>query len=682
MMTTTKLTIERAARLLQTFRISTSELSLYCYNVACFGDHILQINAFSHLESRKRILQQAKVSEDRIRTGCPLSILDGIPISIKANIAVEGLPFTASSKILGATSAWITDTTTGDTWLDSSSLSSSPNNRTLIHKSDKRESSSIDVCGYDSYVSQQLIRKHGAILIGLCNMDEFGMGSLGSNINGGGNDKYSFTKNPKPFLDFISSKFNNNNKQEEEDALYPFSSQKQISIIGQNQQERWDDIWVQRIQHFSNSDNWNDFILLREEYNSLTNISAGGSSCGSAASVALGSSLSSIGTDTGGSVRLPAAWCGIVGMKPTYGLISRHGVISYASSLDTVGVLSPSVSCSSIILDHLIHKQDEDTVRQVQQQQQSDKYPFNNTGVRYRDATAVRAPSTLRLSESFIQSPFLSKSHVTRENSLQGITVGIPAAFSMEECPDHIQQSWQAASKTLQSCGAEIKLISPHVLTPDVIKLSLPAYYILACAEASSNLARYDGLRYGRKYNHENLPKDENNTWRSSSFEQMSQLEQTYARYRATLFGHEVTRRVLCGTAVLSTDRFHSYYETASYIRFLLIRQFENAFGIINNNTDMVVSTESVDCILIPTAMFDPPTLNQLNSSIEIFANDILTVPSSLAGLPSISIPLGTKDGKKSFVGIQIIGPKNSEKLVLNAAQTLLESYEGSNYCV
>ena len=247
-------------------------------------------------------MQQAKASEDRIRNGNPLSILDGIPISIKSNIAVEGLPFTASSKILGAPTTVNRKDKMRIQWLGQSESET-------LEEHDVVE----DRCGYDSYVAQQLLRRYGAILIGLTNMDEFGMGSLGANINGGG----SFTKNPKHSLDFLS-RF----EQDSNPALYPFFSQKHRSNI--HDDEMLEEVWTDRIRNFAVLKNWQQSPLLNENYSDLPIISAGGSSCGAAASVAMGSSLASIGTDTGGSVRLPAAWCGIVGVKPSYGLISRR----------------------------------------------------------------------------------------------------------------------------------------------------------------------------------------------------------------------------------------------------------------------------------------------------------------------------------------------------------------------
>ena len=297
------LSITQAIHLLRTKSITTTELSLYCYNLALHGEKILQLNAFTNIPSKEFILAQAYESEERFNNGTTKGLLDGIPITIKSNIAVQGFPLTACSRILGA------------------------ERPKFLGTADDGNDFQKNICGYDSHVAHQLLRENGAILIGMTAMDEFGMGSLGNNLPNDGMSSESspscITKNPLPHLLAQEREYRIENDHDMNHTSSSSSTSDQLKKR-----------WIERIKNPSSSTS-----SLPSERNNHKTLSAGGSSSGSAASILHGSSLASIGTDTGGSVRLPSAWCGIVGFKPSYGLISRHGVVSYASSLDTVGIL-------------------------------------------------------------------------------------------------------------------------------------------------------------------------------------------------------------------------------------------------------------------------------------------------------------------------------------------------------
>ena len=363
----------------------------------------------------------------------------------------------------------------------------------------------------------------------------------------------------------------------------------------------------------------------------------GGSSCGSAAAVAHGSSLISLGSDTGGSVRLPAAWCGLVGYKPTYGLLSRHGLVAYASSLDTVGVVATSVHCASVALDCLLQ----------------DRWPRSKSEtepplVTITDSTQTWPPSDLYLNlRQFSEAdpPWDKKKHdgsTSPSLSLAGIRVGIPAAFVVSEFPDNVTQAWDQAASYLETRGAVVEMVGCNHISPKVVQQSLAAYYILACAEASSNLARYDGFRYGNAACEHGLAqilaREADKGEDASTLPSL--LEQQYAAARTTGFGPEVQQRVLLGTSVLSSDRFHTHYEAAAKVRALLTHQLHKVF-------------DSYDVLLVPTCVSTaPPKLysnsNNINGdnqgllhldATEMLANDVMTVPFGLAGLPAISVP-------------------------------------------
>ena len=534
-MSSNRLTIPVINDLFTSQKLTPSQLIAFCHQLASQTNP--SFNIFSQLTPLDVALQASLESTQRYAKGKPKSLLDGVPVSIKSNIAVKGFPLTANSNILQNTA------------------------------------------GYDSILVQKL-RKAGAIIIGQTNMDEFGMGSLGHHSNNG------YTVNPLPFLQDISL-----------------------------------EEYIQQIQ--------NGIVPTIEVGMGDTVLSPGGSSSGSAASVSMGSSLISIGTDTGGSVRLPSAWCGVVGLKPTYGSISRDGVISYASSLDTVGIIAPSVQCASFALD----------IIKNENKNHDNSDCDGNDPIDWQD--------DVRDSTACFLDPISDTSG--NDSDLTGMKVGIPAAFSIEGCSTQVHQAWDKAIEKLQECGATVVSISDTV-SPETVKMCLPAYYVLSCAEASSNLSRYDGLRYGMSNNNGSVPAG------------MNQREGQFATTRSLGFGREVQRRILAGTAVLSSDRFHSHYEGATNIRGQISKELDAAFAQDNG----------VDLMMIPTAVTNPPALGPMMQpdSTEAFKNDVMTVPISLAGLPSISIPVLTKD-QHATVGMQIFGPRFSENKVLHAARLL-----------
>ena len=347
--------------------------------------------------------------------------------------------------------------------------------------------------------------------------------------------------------------------------------------------------------------------------------------------MAHGSSVASLGTDTGGSVRLPAAWCNVVGLKPTYGLLSRHGLVSYASSLDCPGILASSADCAKIVLEFLMNMD-------------SDRDSIMDHSVD-RNAAADRWRRTIHVDKTDCQ-------------PLRDVKVGVPAAFSVGECPKMVLDTWEETADRLDRLGATVEVVPNDLLSADIVQQALSAYYVLVCAEASSNLARYDGLRYGVAAIDDAL----------SNNARLSTLEQQYAATRSSGFGTEVKRRILSGTAVLSADRFHTFYEAAAKLRSTLAREL---MGVLTTH----------DVLLVPSAIFPPVPLGDRVDPTEMLANDIMTVPVSLAGLPAISISPSYAGGDSFRPGMQLIGSRFSEVALLQAAMALERSYElGTTY--
>ena len=318
----------------------------------------------------------------------------------------------------------------------------------------------------------------------------------------------------------------------------------------------------------------------------------GGSSGGSAAAVAANLCLGATGTDTGGSIRQPASFCGVVGIKPTYGLCSRWGIIAFASSLDQAGVFANNIADTAILLREI-------------------------AGHDNKDSTSAN-----REIPNYFEN---------LNQDMSGKVVGVPKEYILPDIPEDISKIWEQAIKSLERGGIKVKNISlPHT------KYALPAYYIIAPAEASSNLARYDGVRYG---------------FRS---EEGTSLDEMYELTRSEGFGKEVKRRVLIGTYVLSAGYYEAYYMKAQKVRRLISNDFNEAFN-------------ECDFILTPTAPSPAfPIGEKEDDPIKMYLNDIFTVPASLAGIPGISIPFG-KSQNGLPLGIQLLSKHFDEQLVLNA---------------
>jgi aspartyl-tRNA(Asn)/glutamyl-tRNA(Gln) amidotransferase subunit A len=323
----------------------------------------------------------------------------------------------------------------------------------------------------------------------------------------------------------------------------------------------------------------------------------GGSSGGSAAAVAAGLAPWALGTDTGGSIRQPAALCGIVGLKPTYGAVSRYGMIAFASSLDQAGPLTRDVTDAALMLRHMVGRD-----------------PC--------DATSLAFPGEIELPTA---------------ERLDGIRLGVPQELTGEGIERGVLDAFAAAIEQAQELGAEVSDVhlphAPHALS---------AYYVLAPAECSSNLARYDGVRYGMR-----AP-------------DAHDLLDMYMRTRHDGFGAEVKRRIMLGTYALSSGYYEAYYGRAQRVRTKISEDFRTAF-------------EQIDFVVTPTAPSVAFRLGEKTADpLAMYLNDYCTVPMSLAGIPAISIPCGHSEGLP--VGLQIAGPAFSENRLLDAARALERS--------
>ena len=318
----------------------------------------------------------------------------------------------------------------------------------------------------------------------------------------------------------------------------------------------------------------------------------GGSSGGSAAAVSARAALGATGTDTGGSIRQPAAFCGIVGLKPTYGRCSRWGIVAFASSLDQAGPMTRSVRDAAIMLRAM-------------------------AGHDPKDSTSVD-----------VAVPDYEKAV---GGSVKGLKFGVPREYRVDGMPGEIDKLWQQGIAWLRDAGAEaVEIRLPHT------KYALATYYIIAPAEASSNLARYDGVRYGLR-----VPGED--------------LIDMYENTRAEGFGREVRRRVMIGTYVLSAGYYDAYYLKAQRVRALILRDFTEAF-------------EKVDVVLAPSTPSAAFAIGEkMDDPIAMYLNDVFTVPANLAGLPGISVPAGLS-AEGTPLGLQIIGRAFDEETVLRAA--------------
>ncbi len=333
--------------------------------------------------------------------------------------------------------------------------------------------------------------------------------------------------------------------------------------------------------------------------NDETDLVPGGSSGGSAAAVSANLCFGALGSDTGGSIRQPAAFCGNVGIKPTYGRCSRYGMIAFASSLDQAGIFAKNVIDAAILLEAIC-------------------------GYDTKDSTSanVAVPNFAKLING----------------DMKGKKIGIPKEYRQDGMPEEIEKLWQQGAKWLQERGAEIIDISlPHT------KYSLPVYYIIAPAEASSNLARYDGVRYGLRV----APKG-------------CSLDEMYELTRAEGFGTEVKRRIMIGTYVLSAGYYDAYYRKAQQVRNLIVQDFKQAFT-------------KVDAILTPTTPTPAFAIGEKFDSVTMYLNDVFTVPASLAGLPGMSLPVGISSNGLPL-GLQVIANSFDEISMLNVARCLEEN--------
>ena len=430
------------------------------------------LNAYVNV-TEETALKSAKVVDEKLAKGEEISMLAGVPMTLKDNISTKGIETTCCSKILQGYKPI-----------------------------------------YDATV-WNILQKENAILLGKTNMDEFAMGSsCETSIFGG-------AKNPHN-LDYV----------------------------------------------------------------------AGGSSGGVASAVGGNIAVYGLGSDTGGSIRQPASFCGIVGLKPTYGTVSRYGLIAYASSFDQIGPITTTVEDTAIVYD-AISKFD----------------PMDSTS---QGSKGIKTCDTLR-------------------NDIKGMKIGIAKEY-FEGVRDDVKEAILNACDVYKSLGAEIIYFDLPTL-----KYSLPVYYILACAEASSNLGRYDGIRFGYK-----TPV-------------YSDVNDMVCKTRSEGFGSEVKRRIMLGTYVLSAGYFDAYYKKAQNLRGTIVKEFENAF-------------KNIDVILAPTV---PITAfgngKALNDQIKTYQTDIFTVPVNIAGLPAITVPCGFND-KGMPIGMQLIGNKFSEPTIINAA--------------
>lgn len=326
---------------------------------------------------------------------------------------------------------------------------------------------------------------------------------------------------------------------------------------------------------------------------------SGGSSGGSAAAVAAGMCHAALGTDTGGSVRQPAAFCGVLGLKPTYGLVSRYGLVAFASSFDCVGTFAHTVEVASKILSHM-------------------------AGSDPSDATCMgQSYSDVNFSE---------------EQSIRGLRIGLPKEYYGEGLDPEVRKLVDQTASTLESEGANLVPVSlPHT------EYGVAAYYILTAAEASSNLSRYDGVKYGLRYS------DEGHS-----------LEDMYTGTRSSGFGFEVKRRVMLGTYVLSAGYYDAYYGKAQRVRNLIRKDFDEAW-------------QKVDVLLTPVNPAAGMRIGQRDKDpLQLYLSDAYTVTANLAGIPGISIPVGSTT-KGLPVGVQLLGAPFSESTLLSTGKAIMD---------
>ena len=332
----------------------------------------------------------------------------------------------------------------------------------------------------------------------------------------------------------------------------------------------------------------------------------GGSSGGSAAAVAAGECFFALGSDTGGSIRQPASYCGVVGMKPTYGTVSRYGLIAYGSSLDQIGPLTKNVEDCAAVLEAIASHD-----------------PKDSTSVKREDTDFTAA----------------------LKRDVRGMRIGIPRDYFGEGLDGEVREAVLNAAELLKSEGAVVEEFDLSL-----VEYAIPTYYTIAAAEASSNLERFDGIKYGYRDG------------------EAQGLHQMYKQTRSKGFGAEVKRRIMLGSFVLSSGYYDAYYLKALRVKAMIKKAFDRAF-------------EKYDCILGPVAPTTAPKLGEsLSDPIKMYLGDIYTISVNLAGLPGISVPCG-KDSRGLPIGLQMIGDCFQEKKLIQAAYTfeqLLKAHESS----
>ena len=341
------------------------------------------------------------------------------------------------------------------------------------------------------------------------------------------------------------------------------------------------------------STEYSAFHVTRNPWN--LNTVPGGSSGGSAAAVAANLVPWALGSDTGGSIRQPAAFCGVVGLKPTYGLVSRYGLVAFASSLDQIGPITKDVEDAAMLLNVITGHDERDTTSE------------NREKIDYTKCL---------------------------KNDVKGLKIGVPKEFFGEGINEEVKAKLKEAIEKYKEMGAEVEEFSL-----DIANYALATYYIIACAEASSNLGRFDGIRYG---------------YRTENF---TNLKEIYKNSRSEGFGDEVKRRIILGTYVLSSGYYDAYYKKAQQVRTLVRKEFDKAF----EKYDVLLTPTS------PTVAFEIDTRS--SNPLEMYLADICTVSINIAGLPGISVPCGV-DSNGMPVGMQLIGNRFCEEKILNAAYT------------
>lgn len=489
------------------------------------------------------------------------------------------------------------------------------------------------VAPYDATVVARL-RRAGAVVLGKTNMDEFGMGSHTTNTPHGP------ARAPLPPSSVPHSN-GNNNSHSSSAAVAPSAA-----------------AWP---------------------------LSAGGSSGGSAAAVASLTCFAALGSDTGGSVRLPASYTGTVGLKPTYGLLSRWGLIAYASSLDCPGVIARSGADATAVLD---------VIQGADELDSTCLFTLTENNNNNNNKTPLTASASASASNG-------SCGVMTEKTSgMQGLRVGLPREVMFPELPAPVARAWDAAARALSAEGAELVTVSIPALAS-----TLATYYTLAPAEAVSNLSRYDGVRYGpstaptlpdrRSHGGSNAQSSAHSAVPNAAVG--SPLQQLYTANRSAFFGPEVRRRVLLGNFVLSSSRYSAYVGTATRLRGALQSQLTALLRTSRISQPLTRPTSAartastgdagvVDMLLLPTATSGAPELAQLAARARAdpladVLDDLMTVGASLAGLPAVSAPAGA-DEQGRPLGVQLVGPALSERALLAAADVVAQSAAAKNAVV